>query len=121
MIRTKANLWRLAWGSLFATGFMLSPLSWWNDAVINLPLAYLGAQLLATIDPRLFLFAFVVIYWVTNLIGLLGMHVSARKLLRQTEARISWKRFALISLLYTLLIMALARFECIRAPLLNCH
>jgi len=117
MTLTKDNLRRLAWGSLFATGFMLSPLSWWNDAVVNLPIAYLAAQLAAMLDQRLFLFAFVGTYWATNLIGLLGMHVSARKLHRKTEQRISLRRFFLISLLYTLLIVVLVQFKWIQAPL----
>ena len=117
MTRTKDNLRRMAWGSVFAIGFALSPISWWNDAVVNLPIAYLAAQLVAMLDQRLFLFAFVGTYWATNLIGLLSMHVSARKLLRQTEQRISLRRFFLISLVYTLLIVALAQFKWIQSPL----
>ena len=119
MTRTNDNLWRLAWGSLFAIGFMLSPISWWNDAVVNLPIAYLVARLVAILDQRLFLFAFVGAYWATNLIGLLCMHVSARKLLRQTEQKISLRRFFLTSLLYTLVIVALAQFKWIQ-PCVSC-
>lgn len=111
MTRTNDNWRRLVWGSLFAIGFALSPISWWNDAVVNLPIAYLAAQLVAVIDQRLFLFAFVGAYWATNLIGLLCMHASARKLLRKMEQRISLRRFFLISLLYTLLIVVLAQFK----------
>jgi len=117
MTRINDNWRRLAWGSLFAMGFMLSPISWWNDALVNLPIAYLGAQLAAAFDRRLFMFAFVATYWATNLIGLLGMHISARKLSRQTAQKISLRRFFLISLLYTLLIVALAQFKWIRSPL----
>ena len=117
MTRTNDNLRRLAWGSLFAIGFTLSPISWWNDAVVNLPIAYLAAQLVTVLDQRLFLFAFVGAYWATNLIGLLCMHVSTRKLLRKTEPKISLRRFFLISLLYTLLIVALSQFDFIQSPL----
>jgi len=119
MTRIKDNLRRLAWGSLFAIGFTLSPISWWNDAVVNVPIAYLAARLAAILDQRLFLFAFVGAYWATNLIGLLGMHVSARKLHRQTERIFSLRRFFLISILYTLLIVALAQFKWIQAPFLT--
>lgn len=119
MTRTNDNLRRLAWGGLFAISFTLSPISWWNDAVVNLPVAYLAAQLAAVVNQRLFLFAFVGAYWATNLVGLLGMHVSARKLHRQTDQRISLRRFFLISLLYTLLIVALAQFKWIQSPLLT--
>jgi len=116
MTRINDNLRRMAWGSLFFIGFMLSPISWWNDAVVNLPIAYLAAQLVALLDKRLFLPAFIGMYWATNLIGLLGMHVSARKLHRKTEQKISLRRFFLISLLYTLLIVALAQFKWIQSP-----
>ncbi|MBU4212588.1 MAG: hypothetical protein L6437_04270 [Kiritimatiellae bacterium] len=119
MTRTNDDLRRLAWGSLFAISFTLSPISWWNDAVVNLPIAYLAAQLVAVLDQRLFLFAFVGTYWATNLIGLLGMHISARKLLRQTVQRISLRRFFLISLFYTLVIVALAQFKWIQSSLLT--
>ncbi|MFA5042538.1 MAG: hypothetical protein WC381_01680 [Kiritimatiellia bacterium] len=116
MTRTSDNWRRIVWGNLFTIGFMLSPISWWNDAVVNLPIAYLAAQLAALLDPRLFLIAFVGAYWATNLLGLLGMHVSARKLFRQPERGISLRRYFLISLLYTLLIVALAQFKWIQSP-----
>lgn len=116
---TRANdYWRrLAWGGLFVLGFVLSPISWWNDALVNLPIAYLAAQLAAIFDRRLFLVAFIGAYWATNLIGLLLMHLSARKLMRKPEPRLSLWRFFLVSLLYTLLIVVLARCEWIQFPL----
>ncbi len=117
MKRIIENLQRLAWGSLFAIGFILSPISWWNDIVVNIPIAYLTAKLLAVLNQHLFLPAFVSAYWLTNLFGLLGMHISARKLLRHTENKISLRRFFLISLLYTLLIVAMAQLNWIRSPL----
>ena len=84
--------------------------------MVNLPIAYLAAQLAAIFDQRLFLFAFVGTYWATNLVGLISMHVSARKLHRPTAQKISLGRFFLISLLYTLLIVALAQFKWIQSP-----
>ncbi len=120
MTPVNENMRHLAWGSLFTIGFMLSPISWWNDAVVNLPIAYLIAHLAALLNQRLFLPFFVGMYWATNLIGLLSMHVSAQKLRRQSEPRISLKRFFLISLLYTLLIVALAQIKWIRSPLSSC-
>jgi len=111
MTQAIETLRRLAWGSVFVIGFILSPISWWNDAVVNLPIAYLAARLVALLDQRLFLIAFIGTYWATNLIGLLCMHLSSRKLLRQTNQNISLRRFFLISLLYTLLIVALAQIK----------
>lgn len=117
MARLKDNLWRWVWAGLFTVGFALSPLSWWNDALVNLPIAYLIAQLLSILDQRLFLVAFVGAYWLTNLLGLLVMQISAQKLLRQPEQRLTPRRFLLISLLYTLLIVVLAQCKWIQSPL----
>ncbi|MBI2442254.1 MAG: hypothetical protein HYV35_12905 [Lentisphaerae bacterium] len=118
MARPGDHLWRLAWGGLFALGFVLSPISWWNDALVNLPIACLAGQLLAAIFGRsLFLGAFIGAYWATNLAGLLLMHLSARKLLRKPERALSLWRFFLISLIYTLAIIVLAQFEWIQSPL----
>jgi hypothetical protein len=55
-------------------GFLLSPISWWNDLLINIPLAYIMSLPFAWIDERLFLPAMMLSYWITNIIGLLMMH-----------------------------------------------
>jgi hypothetical protein len=57
-----------------AVGYVLSPLSWWNDLVVNVPLAYLFAAPFAWLDARLYLPAFVLGYWLTNLAGMLLLH-----------------------------------------------
>lgn len=51
-------------------GYILSPLSWWNDAVINLPIAWLFASLVALFSHRLFAPAMLLGYWLTNIAGL---------------------------------------------------
>jgi len=55
-------------------GFLLSPLSWWNDAFVNVPLAYLGAWLISLFYKPGFAAAFVFCYWLTNILGLFLMH-----------------------------------------------
>lgn len=109
---------RIGWGVVFTVGFVLSPVSWWNDALVNIPVAYLFARLLALIDQRMFLIIFVGTYWLTNLIGMALMHVGAKKLLVKTTPThkfIPW-RILLISTLYTLLIVALAQLKFIQSP-----
>jgi hypothetical protein len=64
---------RLASGIVAFIGYLLSPLSWWNDPFINLPLAWLFASLVSFASHRLFAPAMVLGYWLTNIVGLLLM------------------------------------------------
>ncbi|MCX7732485.1 MAG: hypothetical protein N2248_04905 [candidate division WOR-3 bacterium] len=51
-------------------GYLLSPLSWWNDLFINLPIAYLFGAGMSLFQRRLFAPGMVAGYWFTNLLGL---------------------------------------------------
>jgi hypothetical protein len=62
---------RIGAGIVAVIGYLLSPLSWWNDPFINLPLAWLFASVISLASPRLFAPAMIVGYWLTNIIGLL--------------------------------------------------
>ena len=64
---------RLSSGIVAVIGYLLSPLSWWNDPFINLPLAWLFASLISLASQRLFVPAMIVGYWLTNLTGLFMM------------------------------------------------
>jgi hypothetical protein len=64
---------RLRGGIVAFVGWLLSPLSWWNDAFVNLPLAWLFASAASLFSHRLFLPAMVVGYWLTNVAGLAMM------------------------------------------------
>jgi hypothetical protein len=100
---------RLAFG-LAVIGYLLSPLSWWNDAFINLPLAWLFASLISLISHRLFAPAMIVGYWLTNITGLLIMARGTAGVITG-DSRWSRRRRLLLSLLaatgYTLLIVLL--------------
>ncbi len=61
---------RLGSGVVAVIGYLLSPLSWWNDAFINLPLAWLFANLVSLASHRLFVPAMLAGYWLTNIAGL---------------------------------------------------
>lgn len=104
---------RVTGGILAVVGFMLSPLSWWNDAFVNLPLALAFAWLVSAFYRPAFEVAVVVGYWLTNVLGFVLMHTGARKALNR-EPKLSPRRELLrdigISLLYTLLILALIKF-----------
>ena len=64
---------RLGAGIVAVIGYLLSPLSWWNDAFVNLPLAWLFASLISLASHRLFAPAMILGYWLTNIVGLLLM------------------------------------------------
>jgi len=103
---------RLAFG-LAVTGYLLSPLSWWNDAFINLPLAWLFASLISLASHRLFAPAMVLGYWLTNIAGILMMARGTAGVVSGSAAR-SRRRQLVLSLAagtgYTLLIVLLFRF-----------
>ena len=90
---------------LVTIGFILSPLTWWNDLVINVPLAYLFSAPFSLIDKQLFLPSFVIGYWLSNLLGLLMLHWGGEGLLRKKKATPNMKQSLLVSLVYSAIII----------------
>jgi len=113
---------RRAWaGLLAATGYILSPLSWYNDLLVNIPLAYLIAWPFARIDSRLYAPAFVVAYWLTNIVGLALVHRGTAGLIDSTRPRLWVTRKSvsddiLIALIYTAIIISLIATGVLRPP-----
>jgi hypothetical protein len=96
-------------------GFLLSPLSWWNDLFINVPLAVGFAWLVSLFFPGAFLAAAVFGYWLTNIVGLILLRHGAQQVLAEAE-RTPYSRRALlqdlaISILYTLIIVVLVHLK----------
>ena len=99
-------------GILGFIGFMLSPLSWWNDLFVNVPLAVAFAWVVSLVCKPAFMTAAIVGYWLTNVLGFFLMHKGAEKALTAGDKPYTARRFAVdlgVSLLYTLLIVLLAR------------
>lgn len=69
---------RVCGAVLLFVGFLLSPLSWWNDLLVNVPLALAFARVVSLLYPPLFGPAFFVGYVATNVLGFLLMHLGAR-------------------------------------------
>lgn len=66
-------LQHLAHGFVVGLGYLLSPLSWWNDLVFNLPIAY-GFAWVVTWGHRDWLGPGVLLgYWLSNVAGLVMM------------------------------------------------
>ncbi|MEB3773437.1 MAG: hypothetical protein GSR86_00735 [Desulfurococcales archaeon] len=68
-VRRLAGVW------IAGVGFILSPLSWWNDLFVNVPLALVISKVLSMLIDVSVSRLFVVSYWVTNVVGLLLLAV----------------------------------------------
>lgn len=101
-------------------GFMLSPLSWWNDLFVNVPLAFGAAWAIDAVlrtGADAFSWYFIAAYWLTNLAGFLIMHRGVR--LMKGEGRENHRRELVSSLFWTIAysgaVLALTRTEKVRS------
>jgi hypothetical protein len=106
---------KMSGGLMTFIGFMLSPLSWWNDLFVNVPLAVGFAWLVSLFYKPAFAASVVIGYWLTNVLGFVLMHRGGQKLLSSKEfGKYSGRelfRDVVISLLYTLLILFLVKLK----------
>src|ERR1041385_3460661 len=105
---------RIKGGIIAFIGFMLSPLSWWNDLFVNVPLALAFAWIISWFAPSLFMVSFIVGYWLTNVLGFVLMHKGGEVLVSDQPSKYTRKSLlkdVAISLLYTLVILLLVRFK----------
>ncbi len=73
LTRLPLGIRRLAGGLIAGVGYILSPLSWWNDLVVNVPLALAMASLLRRLAGVDLEKGFAASYWLTNSLGLVLM------------------------------------------------
>ena len=106
---------RKVWGGLLGfVGFMLSPLSGWNDAFVNLPLAIGFGWIVARFHKPAFEPGVIVGYWLTNVLGFVLLHKGAQRILSEAERRYTRRDLArdiAVSLAYTVLIVLLLRLR----------
>ena len=111
---------KLGGGILVIIGYMLSPLSWWNDLFFNLPIAYLFGYIFSLFDANLFVPFTIIGYWMSNVLGILMMQFGVTEVFRQQEKTINFKKDLLIGLTsstaYTVLVVALIQFKWIEYP-----
>jgi len=110
------RLRRWGHGLLAVVGFVLSPLSWWNDLFVNVPLAYVFSLPFTLIDEALYLPSFVVGYWLSNILGLVMLHNGIGGVLRGKRAGFHLRTHLLWSLLYTVLIAVVAWLGWLPSP-----
>ena len=105
-------------GGLFLVlGFMLSPLSWWNDLFFNLPIAYGFGYLCSFFSQDLLLPCSIVGYWISNILGILLMQVGAVDVFQDRPKNSNLKKELLSAIAssaaYSLAIFALIHFKII--------
>jgi len=100
-------------GSVVALiGFLLSPLSWWNDLVVNVPLALAFAWCASFFYRGAFTTSFILGYWLTNILGLMLMHWGAAAAFAKAPHPYGRKQIIrdfVIALGYTALIIVLVK------------
>lgn len=111
-------LQKIKGGFLLTVGYLLSPLCWWNDLIINLPIAYGFGYVVSLWRSEWFFPAAIVGYWLSNLIGIVLMQMGATDILQKSTAK---KRSlkqelwtgVMTSTAYTFVIVALVYFHII--------
>jgi hypothetical protein len=108
---------KLSGGALAVIGFMLSPLTWWNDLFVNVPLALVFAWVVSLFYEPAFAVSFIVGYWLTNIIGLVLLQKGGEAMLTKEYKPYTQRAFLRdvgISLLYTAVIVALLKLEILK-------
>ena len=105
---------RVTGGFVAFIGYMLSPLSWWNDAFVNLPLALVFAWIVSAFYRPAFEWSLIAGYWLTNVLGFVLMHKGAQTALSNKEEAAKYSSRSLlrdigVSVAYTVLIVALVK------------
>jgi len=113
----KQGLRRLGGGLLVVIGFLLSPLCWWNDLVINLPLAYGFGYLCNRFVQGWLLPGAIAGYWLSNLGGILLMQVGGNQMLQENTEQKSFNKVLLsgivTSSLFTVILLVLVHLQII--------
>lgn len=106
---------------LLAIGWLLSPLCWWNDLVINLPLAYGVGLLVKQFRPEWFAGGLIAGYWLSNVVGIVLMQTSALEVFQEPGQPSNLRRELLwglvTSTVYTLVVFVLVQTGVIHTPL----
>ena len=112
------DLKRKLGGSAVAfVGFMLSPLSWWNDLFVNVPLALAFAWVVSLFSKPAFEVLVVIGYWLTNVLGFVLLHKGGAQMLTENPRKYCRRDLARdvgVSLLYTVLILVLIKIHLLK-------
>ncbi|MBW4536039.1 MAG: hypothetical protein KME09_19050 [Pleurocapsa minor HA4230-MV1] len=105
---------------LVGLGFLLSPLSWWNDLFFNLPIAYFFGYICAQFSANLFLPCAIAGYWLSNVLGILLMQLGVLDVVQEQSKERNFKKELLMGLasstVYTIIILLLLQFNILSTP-----
>ena len=107
-------------GVLVTIGYLLSPLSWWNDIFINIPLAFGFGFLFGLISKKLFLPMMILGYWITNVLGFIMLHHGLKTMVSKKDDKYARKvliKDIIISIIYTLIVILLIKIGWLKFPL----
>jgi Sec-independent protein secretion pathway component TatC len=111
---------RWYWWLVLVIGYLLSPLSWWNDLFVNLPLAYLFGSALSLVSKKLFAPGMIFGYWLSNLLGFFLMHRAGWKIAVKDGSSGNRRRAILLNILtalgYTVLVVVLILTGLLKPP-----
>jgi hypothetical protein len=108
---------RRVFDSILATvGYILSPLSWWNDLFVNVPLSYAFSYPFTLISEKLFLPTFILGYWFSNLLGFLLLHRGVAGLLASDKPSMGIRSSIIVALVYTIIIALIVWLGWLPAP-----
>lgn len=93
-------------------GLMLSPITWWNDPFVNIPISYITASIVAGFSPNLFYTSFLIFYWFSNLLGVLLLYKGGKGFIE--ARRISRSKQVIAILVYSFIIVLLSIYGIIK-------
>lgn len=97
--------------TIFFIGWMLSPLTFWNDIFVNIPISYLCAALAIRFIRADFLLLVLIFYWLSNGFGILMMFASGKSIMQDKSNRLdALKTLLLTILIYSTIIILLGKF-----------
>lgn len=101
-------------GALFFIGYILSPVSLWDDVFVNIPISYVLALIVKHYSAAAFLPSMILIYWLTNLIGFLCMRKGLGEMRshgNETKKPHAFTNDLIASVAYTFVLVALVKMN----------
>jgi len=99
-----------------SVGWLLSPLCWINDLILNIPIAFFLATPFNSFSKDVYSIAVIAGYWLTNILGFILMRLGASMSLKKVSIS---KKAMLIDLgtclIFTIILVILLQLDAITA------
>jgi hypothetical protein len=101
--------------TVFFIGWALSPLTFWNDAFVNIPVSYFMANVMVRFVNCDFIRLLLVLYWFTNVAGLVIMYAAGKDIGKGRAGVVKGVISLIITTaVYSFIIIALGKLGIIR-------